>query len=231
MACKAKPIFPTISNRQGYSETDSKEYRAWLERALRGTSKLAHTTVFRRAQLHDSARRDEEMRCYNQRDGNVQQPGQTRTGAIYLIVDESNGSILGDWVTRRPFTLSPLNVDQLNKTRQLLATIAKVIERNTSSAFVLLPRSKDDSFQPVTTVLQPAFCIHGAVTMKIAQMWTDAARKRAQKNAVWEMESVLLEGSKPSVDTVLLEQDVAEEVWRRWRKVVLIDQAHFKGDT
>ncbi|KAJ7035193.1 hypothetical protein C8F04DRAFT_1099364 [Mycena alexandri] len=92
---------------------------------------------------------------------------------------------------------------------------ARVLE-NASPAFVMLPRSRkkeDDPFQPVTTVLQRAFCIHGAVTMKSAAMWTDEARKRAQKKAAWEMERVLLEEqSKPRVDTVLLEQDVVEEV-------------------
>ncbi|KAJ7732705.1 hypothetical protein B0H16DRAFT_1770116 [Mycena metata] len=91
--------------------------------------------------------------------------------------------------------------------------IAARILENASPAFVLLPRSKkeDDPWQPVTTVLQRAFCIHGAVTMKSAQMWTDEARKRAQRKAAWEMERVLLEGerSAPRVDTVLLEQDGA----------------------
>ncbi|KAJ7042102.1 hypothetical protein C8F04DRAFT_1230178 [Mycena alexandri] len=78
---------------RGYSETDSKEYGAWLERALRDTSN-AHRSLpscaARRAgrtQLHDGARDKEMSGCYDQRDGNVRQPGQTGTGAIYLIVD------------------------------------------------------------------------------------------------------------------------------------------------
>ncbi|KAJ7035162.1 hypothetical protein C8F04DRAFT_1099273 [Mycena alexandri] len=78
---------------------------------------------------------------------------------------------------------------------------ARVLE-NASPAFGGRP------FQPVTTVLQRAFCIHGAVTMKSAGMWTDEARKRAPRKAAWEMERVLLEErSMLRVDTVLLQQE------------------------
>ncbi|KAJ7723687.1 hypothetical protein B0H16DRAFT_333536 [Mycena metata] len=93
--------------------------------------------------------------------------------------------------------------------------IAAHVLENASPAFVLLPRSKkaDDPWQPVTTVLQRALCIHGAVTMRSAQMWTDEARKRAQRKAAWEMERVLEEErSAPRVDTALLGQDGGEEV-------------------
>ncbi|KAJ7732695.1 hypothetical protein B0H16DRAFT_1770086 [Mycena metata] len=53
------------------------------------------------------------------------------------------------------------------------------------------------------------------MAMKSVATWTDEARKRAQRKAVWEMtrKRMLLDGrSEPWVDTVLLEQDVGEEV-------------------